>query len=115
MMHPHAHSGKFADRIHQRGAMEDRINEFFETDFDPSQPRSGQAATVQRIATRWSTSRTSSGRSIERQEMAEYHRQVKKICQETDRSSSRATAPARVTVSGSPPQLDITRVRAGLT
>src|SRR3954470_9278796 len=47
--------------------------------------------------------------------MAEYHRQVKKICQDTDRSSSRATAPARVTGSGSPPQLDVTRVRAGLT
>ena len=33
--------------------MEGRINEYFEIDFDPGQPRSDQAATVQRIAARW--------------------------------------------------------------
>jgi hypothetical protein len=31
--------------------MEDRIKEFFETDFDPGRPGSGQAATEERIAT----------------------------------------------------------------
>jgi hypothetical protein len=31
--------------IKEESNMEDRINEFFGTDFDPGQPRSGQAAT----------------------------------------------------------------------
>jgi len=31
--------------------MEGRIKEYFETDFDPGQPKSGKAATEERIAT----------------------------------------------------------------
>jgi hypothetical protein len=31
--------------------MQDRIKEFFENDFDPGQPGTGQAATEERIAT----------------------------------------------------------------